>query len=307
MTELDQERTKEYFVKSECLKQRYRSGFVRTRDPSIHPIQRSTLGATRLYTALHYTTLQTMHTPHPTTPLTPSLSASASRMGKLSPLLIPLPPLTTMLALDRSGRSDFETDSPIHSALSKCSTTPSRVSTSTDEASTRSALSKQVGRTDRTLRLDPPGPGLATTLPSTLPAYIGRIKVCSSSISKTSVTGDTSSSAAARGTTVLPNLDWVPTTKTHSSSLSLSPSTTALTALATVSLSLSSMGTCRTLETPSGTLFGGLAPTTRRRMALLWPSSLAAVTVDRVPAGVDPSASRGSEMTRVEARRRGCC
>mmetsp|Transcript_4531 Transcript_4531/g.13054 ORF Transcript_4531/g.13054 Transcript_4531/m.13054 type:complete len:224 (-) Transcript_4531:264-935(-) len=177
MTELDQERTKEYFVKSECLKQRYRSGFVRTRDPSIHPIQRSTLGATRLYTALHYTTLQTMHTPHPTTPLTPSLSASASRMGKLSPLLIPLPPLTTMLALDRSGRSDFETDSPIHSALSKCSTTPSRVSTSTDEASTRSALSKQVGRTDRTLRLDPPGPGLATTLPSTLPAYIGRIKV----------------------------------------------------------------------------------------------------------------------------------
>mmetsp|Transcript_4530 Transcript_4530/g.13045 ORF Transcript_4530/g.13045 Transcript_4530/m.13045 type:complete len:219 (-) Transcript_4530:264-920(-) len=107
----------------------------------------------------------------------PSLSASASRMGKLSPLLIPLPPLTTMLALDRSGRSDFETDSPIHSALSKCSTTPSRVSTSTDEASTRSALSKQVGRTDRTLRLDPPGPGLATTLPSTLPAYIGRIKV----------------------------------------------------------------------------------------------------------------------------------
>mmetsp|Transcript_4529 Transcript_4529/g.13039 ORF Transcript_4529/g.13039 Transcript_4529/m.13039 type:complete len:303 (-) Transcript_4529:493-1401(-) len=237
----------------------------------------------------------------------PSLSASASRMGKLSPLLIPLPPLTTMLALDRSGRSDFETDSPIHSALSKCSTTPSRVSTSTDEASTRSALSKQVGRTDRTLRLDPPGPGLATTLPSTLPAYIGRIKVCSSSISKTSVTGDTSSSAAARGTTVLPNLDWVPTTKTHSSSLSLSPSTTALTALATVSLSLSSMGTCRTLETPSGTLFGGLAPTTRRRMALLWPSSLAAVTVDRVPAGVDPSASRGSEMTRVEARRRGCC
>mmetsp|Transcript_27986 Transcript_27986/g.59948 ORF Transcript_27986/g.59948 Transcript_27986/m.59948 type:complete len:289 (-) Transcript_27986:239-1105(-) len=215
-------------------------------------------------------------------------------MGKLSPLLIPLPPLTTMLALPRSGRSDFDTDSPTHSALSKART-PSRVSTSTEEESTRSALSKQVGRIDSTFRLFPFGPGFATTFPKTLPAYMGRMKVFSSSISRMSVTGETSNRAAALGTTVLPNFDAVPTTTPQSSS------TASRTAPATVSLSLSSMGTWKTFATPSGTLAGETPPTTSRWMSFPLFSLAAAVTVDRVPAGVDPSASRGSEMTRVEA------
>mmetsp|Transcript_6936 Transcript_6936/g.14267 ORF Transcript_6936/g.14267 Transcript_6936/m.14267 type:complete len:253 (-) Transcript_6936:314-1072(-) len=187
----------------------------------------------------------------------PSLSARPSRMGKLSPLLIPRPPLTTMLADPKSGRSDFETDSPTHSALSKAATL-SRVSSSTPEESTNSALSKQVGRIDKTLVLFPLGPGWATTLPNTLPAYIGRMKVFSSSISKMSVTGETSKSAAALGTTVLPNFDAVPMTTVQSS-----PAVCA-TAPATVSLSLSSIGTCKILETPSGILVGAEAPTTNK-------------------------------------------
>mmetsp|Transcript_54483 Transcript_54483/g.132233 ORF Transcript_54483/g.132233 Transcript_54483/m.132233 type:complete len:215 (-) Transcript_54483:449-1093(-) len=141
----------------------------------------------------------------------PNLSANASRMGKFSPDLIPRPPLTTIDALPRSGRSDLETDSLTHSALSNA-TTSLTVSTESAGQSTNGALSKLVGRIDNTFV----PVSFDTTFPRTFPAYIGRTYVFSSSMSRMSVTGETSRSAAARGTMELPNLDDVPTTTLQS-------------------------------------------------------------------------------------------
>mmetsp|Transcript_49231 Transcript_49231/g.74897 ORF Transcript_49231/g.74897 Transcript_49231/m.74897 type:complete len:218 (-) Transcript_49231:230-883(-) len=174
----------------------------------------------------------------------PNLSARASKMGKLSPLLIPRPPLTTIPALDKSGRSDLLTLSPAHFALSKAAT-PSTVST--PAASTSSALSKLVGRIEMTLIPDP----FDTTLANTLPAYMGRTNVLASSISKISVMGDASNKAAARGMTVDPNLEDVPTTILQSLLVA-----TASIAAATDSANLSPIATWYTLETPAGTWLG---------------------------------------------------
>mmetsp|Transcript_27787 Transcript_27787/g.31216 ORF Transcript_27787/g.31216 Transcript_27787/m.31216 type:complete len:325 (+) Transcript_27787:261-1235(+) len=222
----------------------------------------------------------------------PNLSASASRIGKLSPLLMPRPPLTTMLALPKSGRSDFDTDSPIHLALSNAWI---ESTVSTDEQSTRSALSKHVGRIDNTFRSFPFGLGCAMIFAKTLPAYIGRMNVFSSKISRISVTGETSNRDAALGRTVLPNLLAVPITILQSSP------TISTIAFATVSLSLSSIGTWKMVLIPEGILVGSIPPTTNRLISFPLFNFVAAVTVDCVPAGVFPSMSSGSDRTNVEA------
>lgn len=100
----------------------------------------------------------------------PNLSANFSNNWKLSPFFMPRPPLMTMDADDKSGRSDFDTDSPTHEAFSK-GVTSSTVSTWTETGSS-GACSKDVGRTDKSLTAS-----CALTLTKTLPAYIGLTNV----------------------------------------------------------------------------------------------------------------------------------
>mmetsp|Transcript_5274 Transcript_5274/g.15414 ORF Transcript_5274/g.15414 Transcript_5274/m.15414 type:complete len:249 (+) Transcript_5274:175-921(+) len=183
----------------------------------------------------------------------PNLSANRSSTGKLSELLIPRPPLTTMEALPKSGRSDLLTASPAHMALSK-GVTESTVSIS--PASTRSAFSKLVERTDRTLMAET---FFDLTFANTFPAYIGLVKVSASWISMISVIGDTFNNAAARGMTVDPNFDAVPKT-TDASEIG----TTVWIADATVSASRSPIGTWYTFDTPAGTLDGADSLTTSK-------------------------------------------
>mmetsp|Transcript_54485 Transcript_54485/g.132243 ORF Transcript_54485/g.132243 Transcript_54485/m.132243 type:complete len:250 (-) Transcript_54485:155-904(-) len=222
-------------------------------------------------------------------------------MGKFSPDLIPRPPLTTVDALPRSGRSDFETDSLTHSALSNA-TTSLTVSTESAGQSTNGALSKLVGRIDNTFV----PVSFDITFPRTFPAYIGRTYVFSSSMSRMSVTGETSRSAAARGTMELPNLDDVPTTTLQSLD-----DATAWMAAATVSPttcfwsfgSILSPATWYTFEIPSGIFVGACPPTTSKSIDA-FPNFCAAVTVDCVPAGVAPPSTSGSDTTNVDAQQR---
>lgn len=76
----------------------------------------------------------------------------------------------------------------------------------------------------------------------------------------------------------------------------------AASVLATVSATAFDAAAWKTFSTPTGTLVGELSPTISKSMGFP-PNFAAAVTADCVAGGVSPSGVKGSDRTKVEAKR----
>ena len=231
----------------------------------------------------------------------PRASANSSNKWNWSLCPIPRPPVTTMSADDKSGRSclsELELDAWTKVLFSNGFT--STDSTGTLAALVNEVFSNAVGRILNTFIVS-----VICTLINTFPAYMGRTNVSELNICTTSWRGLLVSNAAARGSTVDPNLVevariWV---------ISVSACTAACIAAATVSgrtvPSSFEKGTCTIFVVPNGTSWGMVVPPTISSVILSFCNWFAAVIAWHVPgaivAGDDDD---GSANTNVVAHRR---
>ncbi|KAJ6257041.1 hypothetical protein Dda_7925 [Drechslerella dactyloides] len=130
-----------------------------------------------------------------------AFASGISRLSKFSLLFNARPPLTTFVAVSRSGMSDTAACSSTHSTDPTC--LESFPSTTSAAPLPAAAALKAVCRTVITFL-----GSLHWTVAMMLPAYIGRTKVSDDSTAVMSETCCTSSMAARRGMTFLPKMEW---------------------------------------------------------------------------------------------------